>query len=123
MKHLEAKGEMDYDYTNDILFFKVKNRDYNHSIELEDIVLDVDQEGYITGLQIFGASKMFNVDKEALKNIKRWEFKVRVEEKVIFVQLMFKILRRNKVVECGQNLIRETSSLLTNSEVLCKMEA
>lgn len=124
-KHLDAKGkgEMDYDYANDILFFKVKERDYDHSIELEDLVLDIDTEGFITGMQIFGASKMFDVDKDSLRNVKKWEFKVRAEGKVIFVQLMFKMVKRNKVVERGQNLIRETSSLLTDSEVLCKMEA
>ena len=124
-KYLDAKGkgEMDYDYTNDILFFKVENREYDHSIELEDVVLDVDKEGYITGIQIFGASNIFNIDKDALRNIKKWEFKVKIESKVISIQLMFEMLRRNKVVERGQNLIRESSSVLTDSEVMCAMSA
>ncbi|MBU0460452.1 MAG: DUF2283 domain-containing protein [Nanoarchaeota archaeon] len=120
-KYLDAKGkgEMDYDYANDILFFKVKDREYDRSIELEDVVLDIDKEGYITGIQIFGPSKMFNVDKDTLRNVQKWEFKVRTEGKVIFVQLMFEMLRRNQVVERGHNLVREASSLLTNSEVMC----
>lgn len=124
-KYLDAKGqgEMDYDYTHDILFFKVKERDYDHSVELEDVVLDVDKEGYITGVQIFGASVMFNVDKETLRNIRKWEFKVRTEGKVIFVQLTFEMLKRNQVVERGQNLVRETSSPLIDSEVMCQMAA
>ncbi len=120
-KHLDAKGngEMDYDYANDILFFKVKEREYDHSIELEDVVLDIDKEGYITGIQIFGASKMFNVDKDTLRNVQRWEFKVKTEGKVISIQLTFEMVRRNQIVERGQNLIRESSSLLTESEVMC----
>ena len=120
-KHLDAKGkgEKDYDNSNDILFFKVKDREYNHSIELEDFVLDVDKEGYITGIQIFGASKMFNVDKDTLRNVQKWEFKVRTEGKVISVQLMFEMLRRNQIVERGQNLVREAPSLLADSEVMC----
>ena len=120
-KKLEAsgKGEMDYDYTNDILSFKVKERNYDHSIELEDIILDLDQEGYITGIQIFGASKIFNLDKDILRNVKKWEFKVKTEGKVVSVQLIFKMLQRNHIVERGQNLIRETSSLLMDSEVKC----
>lgn len=120
-KHLDAKGqgEMDYDYSNDILFFKVKEREYDKSIELEDVVLDVDKEGYITGIQIFGASKMFNIEKDSLRNVQKWEFKVRTEGKVISIQLMFEMLRRNQVVERGQNLVRESSSLLTDSEVMC----
>ena len=32
-RHLEAEGEMDYDYVNDVLFFKIKNREYSFSIE------------------------------------------------------------------------------------------
>lgn len=115
----KGKGEVDYDYSNDILFFKIKEREYSRSIELEDIVLDIDKEGYITGIQIFGASKMFNVDKDTLRNVHKWEFKVRTEGKVIFVQLMFEMLRRNQIVERGQNLVREAPSLLTNSEVMC----
>ena len=120
-KHLNAKGngEMNYDYSNDILFFKVKDRIYDRSIELEDIVLDIDNEGYITGIQIFGASKMFSVDKNTLRNVQKWGFKVRIEGRIISVQLMFEMLRRNKLVERGQNLIRESSSILTDSEVMC----
>ena len=30
-RHLEGIGEMDYDYLNDILFFKVKDREYEKS--------------------------------------------------------------------------------------------
>jgi len=119
----KGKGEMDYDYANDILFFKVKEREYDHSIELEDVILDIDKERYITGIQIFGASKMFNVEKDALRNVKKWEFKVRTEGKVVYVQLMFEMLRRNQVVERGQNLVREASSLLTDSEVMCAATA
>jgi len=124
-KHLDAKGkgEMDYDYANDILFFKVKEREYDRSIELEDVVLDIDKEGYITGIQIFGASNMFNIQKNALQNVQKWEFKVKTEGKVVFVQLMFKMLRRNQVVERGQNLVREAPSLLTDSEVMCAATA
>ncbi len=125
IKHLDAKGkgEMDYDYANDILFFKVKGRDYDHSLELEDIVLDIDKEGFITGVQIFAASKMFSIEKDLLRNVKKWEFKIRTEGNVIFIQLLFEILWRNKVVERGQNVIRESSSLLNDSEVLCKVVA
>ena len=66
---------------------------------------------------------MFDADKDSLRDVRKWGFKVRTEGKVIFVQLMFEMVKRNKVVERGQNLIRETSPLLTDSEVLCKMEA
>ncbi len=121
IKSLDAKGkgEMDYDYANDILFFKVKEREYDHSIELEDLVLDIDKEGYITGIQLFSASKMFNLERDALRNVQHWEFKIKTEGKIISIQLLFEIIRRNQVVERGQNVVRETSSLLIDSEVKC----
>mgnify|MGYP001610711972 CR=1 FL=1 len=124
LKHLNAqgKGELDYDYLNDILFFKIKEREYKKSIELEDITLDIDTEGFITGIQLFAASKIFNLEKELLRNIKNWEFNIKVERKVIFVNLTFETIKRNKIIERGQNLIRESSSFLTDSEVSCKME-
>ena len=36
---LEGKGEVDYDYTNDILFFKIKDREYDRSLEFENLRL------------------------------------------------------------------------------------
>lgn len=114
---------MDYDYAHDVLFFKVKNRDYDHSVELDDVVLDIDKEGYTTGIQIFGASDIFNVDKEALRDIRRWELKVRTESGIISVQVNFEMLKRNQVVERGQNMVRETSSPLIDSEVMCAVAA
>ena len=50
IKHLDAKGngEVDYDYAHDIILFKVKDREYSKSVEFEDLVLDIDKEGFIT---------------------------------------------------------------------------
>ena len=118
-KHLTGKGEIDYDYENDILFLKVKNRTYDHSLELDDMVLDVDEEGYIIGIQLFGASQTFNTNKDSLQSIKKWEFKIKTEEKIISLQLTFEIIQQDHIVERGQNVIRETSSILVNSQVLC----
>ena len=119
IKHLDARGngEVDYDYVHDIILFKIKEREYFKSIEFEDIVLDIDKEGFITGIQIFNASNMFKVEKESLKEIKNWNFEIKVEDNVIFVQLAFEIIKRNKVIERVQNIIRKSPSILKNSEV------
>lgn len=123
-KHLDAKGkgELDYDSPNDVLFFKVKDREYDHSIELEDVVLDIDKEGYVTGIQLFGASTMLNTEKSALRKIRSWEFKVKIEGKTVGIQMTIEMANKNKIIERGQNVVRETSSFVTDSEVLCKME-
>ena len=122
-KHLDArgKGEYTYDYRNDILLFKIKDRDYAMSIEFENLIVDIDKEGYITGLRIFDASQIFKLSKLALNNIKGFEFNSKVEDKVITIQLRFTSVLRNKpVIKHGQDIVREASdSHIKNSEVFC----
>ena len=127
-KHLDArgKGEYTYDYRNDTLLFKIKNREYNMSIEFENLVVDIDKEGFITGLRIFDASQLFKLSKIALNKVRSFEFNTKVEtgdkkEKVITIQLRFVPMLRNKpMIKQGQNIVRESfSSQIKNSEVLC----
>ena len=64
-KSIQGKGDVDYDFKHDILFFKTKDRKYAKSIELLDnIVVDVDKEGFLVGVQIFDASEFLNLDKK-----------------------------------------------------------
>ncbi|MCX6709000.1 MAG: DUF2283 domain-containing protein [Candidatus Woesearchaeota archaeon] len=126
MEHLDArgKGEVDYDYKEDTLFFKIKNREYKKSLDYGNFVLDIDKEGFITGIQLFDASKLFKIDKNALLKVKRWEFNTKVENKIITVQLTFETVKRNKViVEKGHNLERETTARLQDSETMCTIQA
>lgn len=122
-RHLDArgKGEYTYDYRNDILLFKIKDRDYAMSIEFENLIVDIDKEGYITGLRIFDASQVFKLTKLALNNVKRFEFNSKVEDKVITIQLRFmSVLRNRPVIKHGQDIVREAGdSHIRNSEVLC----
>ena len=127
-KHLDArgKGEYTYDFRNDILLFKIKNREYNMSIEFENLVVDIDKEGFITGLRIFDASQLFKLSKIALNKVRSFEFNTKVEtgdkkEKVITIQLRFmSVLRNRPVIKHGQDIVREASdSHIRNSEVLC----
>jgi len=69
MRELKAEGEMDYDYANDILFFKVKDREYNFSFEFQNMVIDVDMEKFITGIQIFNASAFLGIRRMHLRII------------------------------------------------------
>jgi len=97
-RHLEAEGEMDYDYVNDILFFKVKEREYDFSLEFQNIVIDVDEEGFITGIQIFDASEFIKIDKEHLRKIIKWKFQARLQGKEFRIDLYYQVIIRNKVI-------------------------
>lgn len=124
-KHLDArgKGEYTYDYPNDILLFKTKDRDYAKSLEFGNLIVDVDTEGFITGLRLFDASKILKLSKITLKHLKQFEFNADVEDKIITIQLRFTCTIRNapKVVQ-GQDFIREAlSESIQNSEVICSV--
>jgi len=122
MRHLKApgKGEYSYDYRNDILLFRIRDRKYAISVEFDNFIVDIDEEGFITGLRIFDASKIFKLSKVALNNLKDFEFHAKAENGVISVQLRFDCVVRNAVIKQGHDFVREAEdSHIKNSEVLC----
>jgi uncharacterized protein YuzE len=116
---LNAKGEWDYDFSSDILFFKVKDREYSHSVELKNLVIDVDSESYIVGLQIFNASRFFNVEKLALRQMNAWKLEANVEKNTIEVRVIFNITQRNKRVEKNPILIQPMTQEMPDSRLIC----
>ena len=91
------------------------------SLDFDNLIVDIDKEGFITGLRIFDASEIFNIPKLALKNIKSWRFNASIEDKKVTIQLEFiPILRNKPLIKQGQNLVREAiGSEVSDSEVLC----
>ena len=119
MKTLKGKGEADYDFKQDILFFKTKDREYKKSIELDNIVLDIDEEGFIVGIQIFEASKFLNLKKDMLLSIPTWQYQATFYEGRIEVRLMFQIKVRNKIIEKNPIIMQQIQENLPNSELVC----
>ncbi len=111
-RHLEGKGEMDYDYVNDILFFKVKNREYDFSLEFQNMIVDIDEDRYIVGIQIFDASKFFRVDKIYLRQIPKWKFEAKIEENTIELRLFYEIMIRNQIREVNPIIVQENTQNL-----------
>ncbi len=122
-KHLDAKGkgEYSYDYKNDILIFKIKDREYKISLDFGNFIADIDREGFITGLRIFDASAILKLSKEALRDIRQFELTTGVENKVVTIQLGFKaVLRNNVQIPHGIDFIREAaSSDIIDSQATC----
>ncbi len=125
-KHLDArgKGEIDYDYKEDTLFFKIKDREYMNSLDFEGLVVDIDKEGFLTGIQIFDASQLFGIPKEALRNTKFMEFSAKAQEKEVILRFRFIAALRNKsFMQQGQDIIREATAPLASTEMMCTMKA
>lgn len=80
---MENKFKFDYDAEYDILYIYNAERDVEESVEVsEDIVLDLDKNGNVNGIEIFYASEFFRlfnsaIDKNFLKSIEDayWEYK------------------------------------------------
>ncbi len=126
IKKLKGTGEVDYDFNNDILFFKTKNREYEQSIELDGIVLDVDTAGFITGVQIFDASNFLKIDKVKLRDIPKWAFNTKAERIPesglirIEIRIEFKVRLRNKLVEKNPIILPQPVDIsLPDSELVC----
>lgn len=118
-KHLEAEGEMDYDYVNDILFFKLKDREYDFSLEFHSMVIDVDKEKFITGIQIFNASEFLDISKHNLRTIPKWQFKSKINQGVIEIRLFYQIMIRNKIIDKTPIIIQENKSGLPSPQMVC----
>ena len=97
-RKLEAEGEMDYDYAEDILLFKVKDREYDFSMEFQNMVVDVDKEQFIVGIQIFDASKFLKMGKEHLRKVTNWQFKAKLQDNEFRIDLYYQVVVRNKTV-------------------------
>ena len=117
-KSLEGKGEMDYDYANDILFFKVENREYDFSLEFENMVIDIDKEQFITGIQLFGASRFLGMEKILLRGIPKWKFEAKIQENVIEIRLFYQIEVRNKIIEKTPIIIQENTAQLPSPQMV-----
>jgi len=117
-RHLEAEGEMDYDYVNDVLFFKIKNREYSFSIEFQNRVIDVDEEKFVVGIQIFNASKFLRLSKINLREISKWQFKTKIEDGIIELRLNYQIEIRNKVYEKSPIIIQENKSKIPSPQMV-----
>jgi uncharacterized protein YuzE len=117
-RHLEAEGEMDYDHVNDVLFFKLKDRDYDFSLEFQNMVIDVDKEKFITGIQIFNASEFLGIQKINLRAIPRWQFKSKVNQGVVEIRLFYQVNIRNKIIEKTPIIIQENTARLPSPQIV-----
>ncbi|MBU0535807.1 MAG: DUF2283 domain-containing protein [Nanoarchaeota archaeon] len=97
-KYLTGKGKFIYDYKHDILTFRTKGREYKNSIEFQNFVVDIDKENFVTGMRVFDASKVFNMERYSLRNIMDGEFRAKVEEGVITITLNFASRIRNRII-------------------------
>lgn len=114
-RHLDApgKGEFLYDYKHDILTFKIKDRDYKMSVEVQNFVIDIDTENFVTGIRILDVSKVSGLKKLLFKNLVHGKFKASIRDNMITVRLNFVGRLRNKLMPIftkEQNFTQQVSA-------------
>lgn len=89
----------DYDFENDSLFFNYKGIEYESSIDIDDIILDLGVDGSPVGAEILHASKLFNVPKTAIKHLKNFKADISISEKTIEIKFTIHTILRNHETE------------------------
>jgi uncharacterized protein YuzE len=90
---------LDYDLENDSLFFNYKGIDYKTSTRIANIILDLGVDGSPVGAEILNASKMFEVPKSAIKNLKSFYAEISISKESIEMKFTISIIVRNRKTE------------------------
>lgn len=96
-----GKMKMDYDLINDSLFlYNIENKSYKESIEVgEDLILDLDKNSAPIAFEILNISKILEVPKFSIKNLKSIEGFVGINQEFIDIKLEFLVPIHQKEVE------------------------
>lgn len=87
--------EVDYDSNQDLLYLYKEGEKVKFSVEvLENFVIDV-ADNKIVGLEIFNASKILDVNKKDLKNIKKAELSTLIRGKMYGVAYALQLEKIN----------------------------
>ncbi len=99
---MPGKFRLDYDSGEDLLYLYNENRKSKGSIEFGDLIVDLEKNGEIAGLEIFGASKYLSeltgkkISKSALKKIENAEFSFTEKKGTIIIKIVLP-LEKEKV--------------------------
>ncbi len=82
-----------YDEEEDILTLN-KSRSVKASIDIGDFIIDVDNKGYVSGIEVLNASKNLNINKKYLKNLDKATLTANYKPK--YVYLLLTLILKNK---------------------------
>lgn len=90
------RGKIDYDHLNDSIFLFAESEEYKISKMIgNNIIIDFNKDGQVTGLEVLSASKVFRMSKEALRNLKNVKLRLEVTEESVTMHLIMTSLVRN----------------------------
>ena len=119
-KVIKTSAVWDYDLKHDILLLKAKGREYGRSIEAGNLVIDVDAENFVSGLQIFDASVFLKTTKSSLRDLRGLRFESILQGNSLEIHLVFNVVVRNKVIEKNPIIVHSMSEALPDSRMVCE---
>lgn len=119
MVYKSKASKCDYDFENDTILFYGGSDKYKFSMDLDGIILDVNEDNYIMGIEILDASKKFKFSKSDLRDISKFSATIKTNEKNIEVNMKLKINKRNKLINrCLDALTLNTMNLPSRTQGL-----
>ena len=93
---------IDYDSNNDI-FFISDGEKVKASLDIGDFVLDVNNNNFISGIEIMNASENLGINKEVLKNIKSMKMSVTYKTNNVYVNHKYSYINSHGI-SCIRNV-------------------
>ena len=112
-----AKGntKIIYDEEEDILFLS-KGRKVKASIDVGDFIIDVDTEGFVSGIEILNTSENLKLAKEHLKGLQKASMVITYKPNYVYIYLVMQFKEKEKnitiplTVDLGHGSVRTQST-------------
>ncbi|MBN2052502.1 DUF2283 domain-containing protein [Candidatus Woesearchaeota archaeon] len=86
-----------YDSEEDILSL-TKGVKVKSSMDIGDFVIDIDHEGFISGIEILNASQNLGIEEEQLKTIEEASMNITYKPGHVLISLLLKSKRKEKEI-------------------------
>jgi uncharacterized protein YuzE len=91
------KAKIDFDFQSDALYIRPVERNYRSSVQEDrNFILDLDEKGRISGIEILNISKILRVPKAFLRYISSGEVKIEANKDRIMIEIYLSCLIRNR---------------------------
>jgi len=110
----KSNTTMNYDPEEDILWLS-RRRKVKASIVIGDFVIDVDHDGFVTGVEINDASKNLSLKEEQLKSLKEASMTVTYKPNYVYISIFMKFEGKEKDINIPLTVDLGHGSLKTES--------
>ena len=107
----KSNTKISYDEEEDILFLS-KGRKVKASIDIGDFIIDIDTNGFVTGIEILNASQNLNLTEEQLSGLQEASMVVTYKPNYVVIYLVMKLKEKEKditiplTVDLGHGSVR-----------------